>query len=302
MMALNEAEDALAKLTVEERAVSSSTSSSSSSSSSSPSSSPLPSSSTSSLPSPLSPPPLAVSNRATRRTGATAEQNAELTESKKNYKQRIKQKRRDTSEAVLREIVLPPSMGHHSGLADMHTPIADVLASLASLTSAHGAAASAPAASVEALSSIDWDSMPSVLNSLSSPVDKSDMSGIRKAVRRPKPKDVAREARKRRQCEAFAACLRAASLPPGSTVADFGSGSCGLTLPLAYTFPGLEFVAVDINAKALEIMERRAEEAGLKNVRTVTGGMLVDGVAPSPPPKRQNDCCLPSSALAIAPD
>ena len=55
------------------------------------------------------------------------------------------------------------------------------------------------------------------------------------------------------------------------TVVDFGSGSGALLLPLAALFPHCAFVAVDTKAKALEILQMRANESGLDNVTTWTG-------------------------------
>ena len=62
-------------------------------------------------------------------------------------------------------------------------------------------------------------------------------------------------------------CASRLGLPDGAVVVDFGSGSCGLTLPLAFAFPTLRFVAVDLKDEALGLMTSRAEEAGLRNVR-----------------------------------
>lgn len=54
--------------------------------------------------------------------------------------------------------------------------------------------------------------------------------------------------------------------PP--TVADFGSGSGNLCLPLAFLFPDLNFVLVDRNVQSLEIARNRAR-ASLPNVCVV---------------------------------
>ena len=51
------------------------------------------------------------------------------------------------------------------------------------------------------------------------------------------------------------------SLPNGSNIVDFGCGSCGLTLPLAYTFPNFNFIGVDIKSEALILMNNRAKAA-----------------------------------------
>ncbi len=62
-------------------------------------------------------------------------------------------------------------------------------------------------------------------------------------------KNEAREQRKRDQCAAFAEAVEAFNLPDGSVIVDFGSGSCGLTLPLAFFLPHLQFIAVDLKEK-----------------------------------------------------
>jgi hypothetical protein len=62
-------------------------------------------------------------------------------------------------------------------------------------------------------------------------------------------------------------------LPDGSLVADFGCGSCGLTLPLAWAFPNLRFCGIDIKGQALELMTARALSAGLENVQTHCGSV-----------------------------
>ena len=80
---------------------------------------------------------------------------------------------------------------------------------------------------------------------------------------------VEREERKRQQCDAFAALIAALDLPDGTVVVDFGCGSCGLTLPLAWAFPQLQFIGVDLKMKSLQLMDARAAAARLDNVRTV---------------------------------
>jgi Methyltransferase domain len=55
------------------------------------------------------------------------------------------------------------------------------------------------------------------------------------------------------------------------TLVDFGSGAGSLTLPLAWHFPTLQFVAVDMKAEAIHQLQRRASEAGLSNVQTEVG-------------------------------
>ncbi len=79
--------------------------------------------------------------------------------------------------------------------------------------------------------------------------------------------------KKQRQCDSFAAAVAALNLPDGTVVGDFGCGSCGLTLPLAWAFPRLKFVGIDLKQQALELMDARAAEAGLTNVRTHCGSI-----------------------------
>jgi hypothetical protein len=52
---------------------------------------------------------------------------------------------------------------------------------------------------------------------------------------------------------------------------DFGSGSGNLLLPLGYLFPDIDFVAVDMKCEPIEILNARAHEAGLSNVRGLVG-------------------------------
>jgi SAM-dependent methyltransferase len=51
---------------------------------------------------------------------------------------------------------------------------------------------------------------------------------------------------------------------------DFGCGTGSLVLPLAYLFrDSIDFIAVDLNAQSLGLLERRAAAAELVNIRTV---------------------------------
>ena len=49
-------------------------------------------------------------------------------------------------------------------------------------------------------------------------------------------------------------------------IVDFGSGSGNLILPLAHIFPACDFVAIDMKAEAIRILEERAAKAGLSNI------------------------------------
>jgi len=63
-------------------------------------------------------------------------------------------------------------------------------------------------------------------------------------------------------------------IPPGSKVADIGSGSGLFSRPIAEHVGRAGVVyAVDIDAGLLKIVERTSKEAGLANVRTVLAAM-----------------------------
>ena len=86
-------------------------------------------------------------------------------------------------------------------------------------------------------------------------------------------KKEARVERKERQCDAFVAAITALNLPPGAVVVDGGCGSCGLTLPLAWTFPQLNFVGIDMNPVATRLMMERVAASGMTNVRAFTSSI-----------------------------
>ena len=80
-----------------------------------------------------------------------------------------------------------------------------------------------------------------------------------------------RARRKRWQVESFALVLRELSLTqtqsdPPLTVVDFGAGSGALVLPLAFCFPKMRFVAVEMKQRSCDLLMRRAAAAKLKNV------------------------------------
>eukprot|EP00750_Incisomonas_marina_P024156 INCI5089.9.p2 GENE.INCI5089.9~~INCI5089.9.p2 ORF type:complete len:772 (-),score=119.28 INCI5089.9:4147-6462(-) len=151
---------------------------------------------------------------------------------------------------------------------------------------------------------IDWEQLPKSLHMMHHAKQKTG------AAREQRRGDVRRLQRKRRQCDAFAAAVHALNLPSGTSVVDFGCGSCGLTLPLAWTFPHLKFTGVDIKQQvlmedclvarvlpnpsnrelfirnallrthlqttppqALDLMASRAVEGGLTNVTTHCGSV-----------------------------
>lgn len=112
---------------------------------------------------------------------------------------------------------------------------------------------------------IDWANMPESLDMM---YGGKTASGARRGKRKG---DDRRQERKKRQCEAFASAITALHLPKGAIIVDFGCGSCGLTLPLAYHFPQYQFVGVDLKTEALELMEQRARIARLENVGVSCG-------------------------------
>ncbi len=57
------------------------------------------------------------------------------------------------------------------------------------------------------------------------------------------------------------------SYPPGSTVLEAGCGVGAQTIPLGRRSPGARITAVDISADSLAQADRRARQAGLRNVR-----------------------------------
>ena len=120
--------------------------------------------------------------------------------------------------------------------------------------------AAAPAASAAA-AAIDDDDVELA-------AAKQSAKGVRQRQRaKQSTAGTKRLERKRRQCDAFAAAIAALNLRDQTLVVDFGCGSCGLTLPLAWAFPRLRFCGVDIKKAALELMTARATAAGLTNTQ-----------------------------------
>jgi SAM-dependent methyltransferase len=75
--------------------------------------------------------------------------------------------------------------------------------------------------------------------------------------------DPAREARLRP-----AALVEHLGLRPDAVVADIGAGPGLLTLPLARAVPQGHVIATDINQDYLRVLERRAKDAGLRQIET----------------------------------
>lgn len=103
----------------------------------------------------------------------------------------------------------------------------------------------------------DWKSLPPQLD-----VAHPEGGGVPRA----------RGARKREQLRnVFLFVAPLLRRKPTAKVVDFGCGGGHQTLPLAYHFPDATFVLVDAKARSLEVAERRAAAAGLRNVRCVLG-------------------------------
>eukprot|EP00928_Gymnodinium_smaydae_P096749 TRINITY_DN8608_c0_g1_i5.p1 TRINITY_DN8608_c0_g1~~TRINITY_DN8608_c0_g1_i5.p1 ORF type:complete len:500 (-),score=89.38 TRINITY_DN8608_c0_g1_i5:378-1853(-) len=117
---------------------------------------------------------------------------------------------------------------------------------------------------------VDWNEMPASLD----PQRGAGLGGS-------DHEETVRSRRKRQQVEVFSTWLRKVfNLLTSSSgtgherqrrVVDFGSGSGNMTLPLAFLFPHVEFVAVDMKKQSIDIMLTKAQDAGLQNVRGHVG-------------------------------
>lgn len=67
--------------------------------------------------------------------------------------------------------------------------------------------------------------------------------------------------------------------PDGGNLLDLGCGWGPLALTMALLSPGARVWAVDVNLRALDLVRRTAEDAGLTNVRAVTPDEVPDDVA-----------------------
>lgn len=67
--------------------------------------------------------------------------------------------------------------------------------------------------------------------------------------------------------------------PPDGDLLDLGCGWGPLALTMALLSPGARVWAVDVNLRALDLVRRTAEDAGLTNVRAVTPDEVPDDVA-----------------------
>lgn len=100
-----------------------------------------------------------------------------------------------------------------------------------------------------------WESMPAKCDPQSSAKKMADGS--------------LRGARKREQVTEFVCVLDLLlrdATRGGNTVVDAGCGSGNLLLPLAFKFPGLRFLGLDIKPAAVALLKERAATAGLTNV------------------------------------
>lgn len=87
-------------------------------------------------------------------------------------------------------------------------------------------------------------------------------------------------------------------LKPGLRVADVGCGPGMLTLPIARAVgPEGEVVALDVQPKMIELMTRRIEKAGLKNVKP-----LLAGAGDGKLPREHFDRAVLATVLGEIPD
>ena len=113
----------------------------------------------------------------------------------------------------------------------------------------------------KALGRVDWGKCP----------PSADPAGSNKRG------GAARGERKRLQVESFRAVVNAAATTLGldgsrrPTIVDFGCGTGNLLLPLAAEHPEADFVGVDLNPRSIELLARRASDAGLTNVQSQVG-------------------------------
>ena len=113
----------------------------------------------------------------------------------------------------------------------------------------------------KALGRVDWGKCP----------PSADPAGSNKRG------GAARGERKRLQVESFRAVVNAAATTLGldgsrrPTIVDFGCGTGNLLLPLAAEHPEADFVGVDLNPRSIELLARRARDAGLTNVQSQVG-------------------------------
>ncbi|KAK3253455.1 hypothetical protein CYMTET_37296, partial [Cymbomonas tetramitiformis] len=72
--------------------------------------------------------------------------------------------------------------------------------------------------------------------------------------------------------ESLLAVLRGAGLThDGTVLADFGSGSGNLALPLSYLLPQCTFLCLDIKSRAIDLLNERAAAADLTNIYAYVG-------------------------------
>lgn len=92
--------------------------------------------------------------------------------------------------------------------------------------------------------------------------------------------ETVRSQRKRQQVEVFAAWLRQIFKMQTDSrtetierrrVVDFGCGSGNVTLPLAFLFPEIDFVAVDMKHESIRLLVQKAQEGGLENIQGHVG-------------------------------
>jgi hypothetical protein len=168
------------------------------------------------------------------------------------------------------------------------TPLASschTLAHPAPSISAWPAAAAGPtsgASATAASNPLDWPRLPGSCDPAS-----AIRAGASSRPDADSEKQAARAHRKRLQVESFAIPLCSLLGPPPGRrplrVVDFGSGTGNLLLPLAAAWPACEWVAVEMKPQPLRILQQRADEAGLTNVRVCQVTPRTRAFAAEPP-------------------
>jgi hypothetical protein len=159
-------------------------------------------------------------------------------EAKRQENRRYRSKKKQLKRAEVETVLLPLQ----SHISSYRTSYVDALAEVRAFYKAQPLPEARQSSSVP---QFRWNTLPPSLN-----MHYGDGHNNKKRIDPAEIKKIeAREQRKRHQCEAFAGAIEALNLPNGSVIVDFGSGSCGLTLPLAFFLPHLQFVAVDLKEK-----------------------------------------------------
>ncbi|KAF6251681.1 hypothetical protein COO60DRAFT_1674803 [Scenedesmus sp. NREL 46B-D3] len=141
-------------------------------------------------------------------------------------------------------------------------------------------AAAPSVAAVQQRLLLDWSQLPGVVD----PAFGGQLADA-DVVRAGAGRMNLRALRKRVQVESFVLLLLQLTLPALASnqhlhVVEFGSSSGNLVLPLAHLFPGFAFTAVDMKASAVQLLWKRVQQGGLRNVSVQEGAIeLYSGAA-----------------------